>query len=86
MKMSSQLVSLIINIVTLFSYVKEMITTTSPISWPPLTSMAYITEHTDNDYIIKRCEQFEPGINSFANDCIIIYKIFLLVLFSIPFS
>ena len=60
--MSSQLVSLIINIVTLFSYVKEIITTTSPISWPPLTSMDYITEHTDNDSIIKSVNNLSQEI------------------------
>ena len=59
--------------------------TTSSVSWLPSTSMNYVSKHTNNDNI-KRYEQYEPGINSFANDCKIIYKIVIFVLFSISFS
>ena len=57
-----------------------MVATTSSTSWPPSTSMNYVSEHTDSDNINKKSEQFEPGINPFANDCKIIYKVVLLVI------
>ena len=43
--------SLIINNVTLFSYIKEVVTTTLLVLWPPSTSMNYVSEHTDSDNI-----------------------------------
>ena len=46
----------------------EMITTISSVSWPPSTSLSYVSEHTDSDNINKN---FGPGI---ANDCKIIYS------------